>query len=116
MSHGPKESKERYGGATYQLTQTNFRAIHFCPHAHLENWKDLCLSMVSMAAIEALLKILTARNAKSLSIEPGVAPTLDKDGGSEQLSMPPLGQEMVNLFTSEIFFGRDTTFIHVQNH
>ena len=56
-----------------------------------------------MAAIDTLLKILTARNAKSLIIEPDVAPTLDKDGVSEQLSMPPLGQEMVNHFTSELF-------------
>ena len=55
-----------------------------------------------MAAIDSLLRMISARNAQALTIESESVPLLDRKGTRTPMSMPPLSAQMVAGFLDEV--------------
>ena len=63
-----------------------------------------------MAAVDALLRLISTRNAESLLILADGVPELRRGGAPAPLSMPPLSEAIVSTFLSEIGGTATTTY------
>lgn len=63
----------------------------------------------SMAAVDSLLRLISARNADALTIIANGIPELHKAGAQIPLSMPPLSSTIVEGFIAEVG-GRESTY------
>lgn len=58
-----------------------------------------------MGAIDGLLRLMMVRNAEALVVAAGETPSLRRAGEPAPLSMPPLGDELMATFVSEVATG-----------